>query len=76
MAAMWYNQYHTILNSGLNADDLTLFFFSKLGLNFPEDGIYCMEETLRKDPELSEAFVRLPSRAGYTPLHTRTRPWR
>jgi NitT/TauT family transport system substrate-binding protein len=58
MAAMWYNEYHTILNSGLNADDLTLFFFSRLGLNFPEDGIYCMEETLRKDPEQCEAFVR------------------
>ena len=58
MAAMWYNEYHTILNSGLNADDLTLFFFSRLGLNFPEDGIYCTEETLRKDPELCEALVR------------------
>jgi NitT/TauT family transport system substrate-binding protein len=58
MAAMWYNEYHTILNSGLNADDLTLFFFSRLGLNFPEDGIYCTEETFRKDPELCAAFVR------------------
>jgi NitT/TauT family transport system substrate-binding protein len=58
MSAMWYNEYHTILNSGLNVDDLTLFFFSRLGLNFPEDGIYCTEETLRKDPELCEAFVR------------------
>ncbi len=58
MSAMWYNEYHTILNSGLNVDDLTLFFFSRLGLNFPEDGIYCSEETLRKDPELCEAFVR------------------
>jgi len=58
MSAMWYNEYHTILNSGLNPDDLTLFFFSKLGLNFPEDGIYCMEETLRRHPELCEAFVQ------------------
>jgi NitT/TauT family transport system substrate-binding protein len=58
MSAMWYNEYHSILNSGLNVDDLTLFFFSKLGLNFPEDGIYCTEETLRKDPEMCSAFVR------------------
>jgi NitT/TauT family transport system substrate-binding protein len=57
MSAMWYNEYHTLLNSGLNADDLTLFFFSELGLNFPEDGIYCMQETLRKDPEMCSAFV-------------------
>ena len=58
MSAMWYNEYHAILNSGLNSDDLTLFFFSRLGLNFPEDGIYCLEETLRKDPQLCEAFVQ------------------
>jgi NitT/TauT family transport system substrate-binding protein len=58
MSAMWYNEYHTLLNSGLNADDLTLFFFSKLGLNFPEDGIYCTQETLLKDPEMCSAFVR------------------
>ena len=58
MSAMWYNEYHTILNSGLNPDDLTLFFFSRLGLNFPEDGIYCMEKTLREDPESCEAFVQ------------------
>ena len=58
MSAMWYNEYHTILNSGMNADDPTLFFFSRYGLNFPEDGIYCTEETLRKDPEMCAAFVR------------------
>jgi NitT/TauT family transport system substrate-binding protein len=58
MSAMWYNEYHTILNSGMNPDDLTLFFFSKLGLNFPEDGIYCTKETLREHPELCEDFVK------------------
>jgi NitT/TauT family transport system substrate-binding protein len=58
MSAMWYNEYHTILNSGLNSEDLTLFFFSQLGLNFPEDGIYCKEETLQQDTEMCAAFVR------------------
>ena len=58
MAAMWYNEYHAILNSGLNPEDLTLFFFSRLGLNFPEDGIYCLEKTLREDPQLCEALVQ------------------
>jgi NitT/TauT family transport system substrate-binding protein len=58
MSAMWYNEYHAILNSGLNSDDLTLFFFSRLGLNFPEDGIYCLEKTLREDPPLCDAFVQ------------------
>ncbi len=58
MSAMWYNEYHSILNSGLNPEDLTLFFFNRLGLNFPEDGIYCLEETLREDPQLCDAFVQ------------------
>jgi NitT/TauT family transport system substrate-binding protein len=49
VSAMWYNEYHTILNSGVNADELTTFFFDRSGLNFPEDGIYCLRETLSDD---------------------------
>ena len=57
-SAMWYNEYHTILNSGLNPKDLTTIFFYEHGLNFPEDGIYTLEETFKKDPSLSCAFVK------------------
>jgi len=57
-SAMWYNEYHTILNAGLNADELATFFFHEYGLNFPEDGIYALEETYVKDPELCKAFVQ------------------
>ncbi len=57
-SAMWYNEYHTILNSGLNPEELTTFFFHEHGLNFPEDGIYVLEETYRKDPELCRSFVK------------------
>ncbi len=57
-SAMWYNEYHTILNSGLNPEDLTTFFLHEHGLNFPEDGIYTLEETFKKDPSLSCAFVK------------------
>ncbi len=56
-SAMWYNEYHTILNCGLNPDELTTFFFHKHGLNFPEDGIYTLEETYLKDPALCKSFV-------------------
>jgi NitT/TauT family transport system substrate-binding protein len=58
IAAMWYNEYHTILNSGLNPNELTLLFFSDYGLNFPEDGLYCMEETFRTNPQLCSDFVK------------------
>ena len=57
-SAMWYNEYHTILNAGVNADELTTFFYSDYGLNFPEDGLYVMEETLKKDPEAVCSFVQ------------------
>jgi len=56
-SAMWYNEYHTLLNAGLNPDELTTFFFHDYGLNFPEDGIYVMEQTLREKPGLACAFV-------------------
>ncbi len=57
-SAMWYNEYHTILNSGLDPEDITTFFFHEHGLNFPEDGIYTLEDTFRKDKEMSCAFVK------------------
>jgi len=53
--AMWYNEYHTILNSGLDADELTTFFFADYGLNFPEDGIYCRAAL---SAAVCRAFVR------------------
>jgi NitT/TauT family transport system substrate-binding protein len=70
-SAMWYNEYHTILNAGLNPDELTTFFFHKHGLNFPEDGIYVLEETFKKDPATSCAFV-LGSVEGW--LYAATHP--
>jgi len=57
-SAMWYNEYHTILNAGINADELTTFFYSDYGLNFPEDGLYIMEDVLKKDPAAACAFVQ------------------
>jgi NitT/TauT family transport system substrate-binding protein len=57
-SAMWYNEYHALLNSGVNADELKAFFFDQHGLNFPEDGIYCLEETLRQNADLCCGFVR------------------
>jgi NitT/TauT family transport system substrate-binding protein len=57
-SAMWYNEYHTILNSGLNPEELKTFFFYDYGLNFPEDGIYTLEKNFKADPSLSCAFLR------------------
>ncbi len=57
-SAMWYNEYHLLLNAGLDAGELTVFFYDDYGLNFPEDGIYCLEQTLRERPEACRAFVQ------------------
>ncbi len=58
VSAMWYNEYHTILNSGLDPEDLTVFAMSDYGLDFPEDGLYCTRATLERDPELCRAVAR------------------
>lgn len=57
-SAMWYNEYHSILSAGVNEDELTTFFFDGQDLNFPEDGIYCLEETWRNDPGLARRFAQ------------------
>jgi NitT/TauT family transport system substrate-binding protein len=56
--AMVYNEYHLILNSGLNPDELTTFFFRDHGLNFPENGLYALQETYDRDPGLCRDFAR------------------
>ena len=58
MTVMWYNEYHTILNSGLDEDELSSFFFYNSELNIPEDGVYCLRKTLDERPEVCEKFIK------------------
>ena len=51
-AVMHYNEYNSLYNYGIDTDELSAFYFKDSGMNFPEDGIYCMEKTLKNDPEL------------------------
>jgi NitT/TauT family transport system substrate-binding protein len=57
-SAMWYNEYHTIINAGLDPDELKVFFLKDLGLNLPEDGLYALEKTVNNDPALAEEFAQ------------------
>ncbi len=50
VSAMWYNEYHAILNAGVEPEDLVVFRLSDLGFNLPEDGIYCLESHIQKRP--------------------------
>jgi NitT/TauT family transport system substrate-binding protein len=56
--ANWFDEYHTIISSGFDTNELRVFPFSEYGLNFPEDGIYCLESTYKKDPKLCSDFVK------------------
>jgi NitT/TauT family transport system substrate-binding protein len=56
--ANWFDEYHSIINSGYDPEDLNVFFFADYGLNFLEDGIYCLSDKLKKDPEVCANFVK------------------
>lgn len=57
-SAMWFNEYHTILNSGVDSQELEIFFLKDYGVCLPEDGLYCLESNLRKDPGMAASFVK------------------
>jgi NitT/TauT family transport system substrate-binding protein len=57
VSGMLYNEYHTIINSGIDPDELTVFAMDDYGLSFPEDGLYCLEKTWREDPGLCRAVA-------------------
>ena len=57
-SAMWYNEYHSLLNMGWNEDELVVIRYDEHDLNLPEDGLYCLEKTLQTRPEACRAFVR------------------
>lgn len=56
-SAMWYNEYHLLLNAGLDESELTVITYDDYGLNIPEDGLYCLEDTWQKHPEMCSEFV-------------------
>ena len=55
---MDYNELNSIIFSGIDEDDLTLFKIADYGLNVPEDGIYCSSDFLEKNKDLCAKFVR------------------
>lgn len=57
-AGMSYNEYNSLINYGINPNELTVFDFNKYGMGFPEDGIYCTAETFKNNPNVCSAFVK------------------
>lgn len=56
-SAMWYNEYHTLLSSGLRESELKSFFFRDTPYDFPEDGLYCLESTYENNPQLARGLL-------------------
>ena len=55
-SAMYYNELHMLYQAGVDEDDIVTYFLKDYHFGFPEDGIYCMERTLRLQPESVAAF--------------------
>ena len=56
-AAMYYNEYHTMLQCGVDPEELTTFNMWEHGADFPEDGIYCTEQIATSQPALCRDIV-------------------
>lgn len=57
-AVMYYNEYNNLINCGINPSELNTFYLRDYGMDFPEDGIYCLENTFLKDSVMCRTFVK------------------
>lgn len=57
-SAMWYNEYHAILNTGVDPDELRVFSLADYNLDYPEDGLYMLQSAYRKNPALGAACFK------------------
>lgn len=57
-SAMRYNEYHAIINAGLDPEELTVFDLAAHGQDLPEDGLYTLQRVLEADPELCRSVAR------------------
>lgn len=70
MTVMHYNEYDQIINSGINEDELTPFYFAEYGYDIPEDGLYCLESTLSTKRAALAEFVKATLKGWeYAALH-------
>jgi len=57
MNVMRYNEYHQLLQTGLNPEELFTVAFSDVGLNIVEDGLYCTRQFYDAHPTESKKFA-------------------
>lgn len=54
---MRYNEYHKVLQAGLDPEELFAVSFSDVGLNIIEDGLYCRRDYFERYPEECKQFA-------------------
>ncbi len=54
---MRYNEYHKVLQSGIDPEELFTVNFSDVGLNIIEDGIYCRRDYFERYPQQCKNFA-------------------
>jgi len=57
MNMMVYNEYNVYINSGNNPEDLSVFALHELGVNIPEDGVYCHSDYYAENQSLCHDFA-------------------
>lgn len=63
-SVMKYNEYHAIYQSGVDESRLSVFPLKEHGIDFPEDGIYCLRATREQRPQVCKALAEA-SLAGW-----------
>lgn len=58
LLVMYYNEYDQINNCGIDEDELNTFFFSDYDLDIPEDGIYCLADSLNNKGDTYAGFLK------------------
>jgi NitT/TauT family transport system substrate-binding protein len=56
-SVMSYNEYHVVYQAGVDASELTRLALKDYGVDFPEDGLYCLRRTKEERPEVCRAVA-------------------
>ncbi|QGY43168.1 ABC transporter substrate-binding protein [Maribellus comscasis] len=53
-----YNEYNQLFLSGIDREELSTFYLNDMGFNIPEDGLYCLQATVKQKKEAIEKFIQ------------------
>ena len=56
-SVMEYNEYHSIFLAGVDEAELVRFPLRDHGVDFPEDGLYCLRRTREARPQVAKALA-------------------